>query len=435
LLARLLSRFGNLLPVIRTAIAYPMSNKFRTGLTLAIFALTVFTLVFMSVFVHIFNQTFGVENMEELTGGYDLQVEVSEINPLPDLGEAIANLEPGELDINDFEALAGLDLRYVDARQLDTERNWNDYSMRIMNDAYMESDNTRFAVLADGYDTPRDAWLAVRDNPGLAVVDSYAVPSRESFSYVIGGPGFRIEGMYLEDERMDPIPVQVRDPETGAEFEVTIIGVLDPGAFYLAGIFVSQETWRAGTGLESSPTDYYVRLADGVDVHQTAQELEATFLEHGLESSVIIDDIKASRSMNDSMMGLIQGFMGLGLVVGSASLGIISTRAVVERRHQIGVLRAIGYRPWMIQGSFLLESSFVALLGIFIGLGLGLILSYNFYNGEVDVSAPGMELTFAVPWLQLGTIVAIAYAASLLTTYLPAWQAARVYPAEALRYE
>jgi putative ABC transport system permease protein len=139
--------------------------------------------------------------------------------------------------------------------------------------------------------------------------------------------------------------------------------------------------------------------------------------------------------MNDAMMGLIQGFMGLGLVVGSASLGIISTRAVVERRHQIGVLRAIGYRPWMIQGSFLLESSFVALLGIFIGLGLGLVLSYNFYNGEVDVSSPGVELTFAVPWLQLGTIVAIAYVASLLTTYLPAWQAARVYPAEALRYE
>lgn len=46
-----------------------------------------------------------------------------------------------------------------------------------------------------------------------------------------------------------------------------------------------------------------------------------------------------------------------------------------------------------------------------------------------------LELSFAVPWGRLGLIVAVAYGASLLTTYLPSWQAARIYPAEALRYE
>jgi ABC-type antimicrobial peptide transport system permease subunit len=48
---------------------------------------------------------------------------------------------------------------------------------------------------------------------------------------------------------------------------------------------------------------------------------------------------------------LIQGFMGLGLIVGVAALGVISARAVVERRQQIGVLRAIGFRRGMVQGS------------------------------------------------------------------------------------
>ena len=41
---------------------------------------------------------------------------------------------------------------------------------------------------------------------------------------------------------------------------------------------------------------------------------------------------------------LIQGFLGLGLIVGVAALGVISARAVVERRQQIGVMRAIGFR-------------------------------------------------------------------------------------------
>ena len=53
--------------------------------------------------------------------------------------------------------------------------------------------------------------------------------------------------------------------------------------------------------------------------------------------------------------------MGLGLVVGVAALGVITARSVVERRQQIGVLRAIGFQRRMVQLSFLLESSFIAL--------------------------------------------------------------------------
>jgi ABC-type lipoprotein release transport system permease subunit len=41
----------------------------------------------------------------------------------------------------------------------------------------------------------------------------------------------------------------------------------------------------------------------------------------------------------------------------------------------------------------------------------------------------------AIPWGQIGLILLATYLFSLLTTILPAWQAARIYPAEALRYE
>ena len=64
--------------------------------------------------------------------------------------------------------------------------------------------------------------------------------------------------------------------------------------------------------------------------------------------------------------------MVLGLVVGVAALGVISARAVVERRQQIGVLRAIGFRQGMVQAVFLIESSFIALTSIVAGTILGL---------------------------------------------------------------
>ena len=61
---------------------------------------------------------------------------------------------------------------------------------------------------------------------------------------------------------------------------------------------------------------------------------------------------------------LIQGFMALGLVVGVAALGVISARAVVERRQQIGMLRAIGFQPEMIRRTLLAETSIVAFTAI-----------------------------------------------------------------------
>ncbi|MEC9013646.1 MAG: FtsX-like permease family protein, partial [Chloroflexota bacterium] len=145
--------------------------------------------------------------------------------------------------------------------------------------------------------------------------------------------------------------------------------------------------------------------------------------------SELVDEIAgANRAFNY----LFTSFMGLGLMVGIAALGVVSLRAVVERRQQIGVLRAIGYRRGMVQLSFLTESSFVVIMGVAIGVGLGTVISYNIVK---DIQEDLETVRFSIPWLQIGIIVAIAYVFSLVTTYMPSRQASRIYPAEALRYE
>jgi putative ABC transport system permease protein len=113
---------------------------------------------------------------------------------------------------------------------------------------------------------------------------------------------------------------------------------------------------------------------------------------------------------------------------------VISARSVVERRQQIGVLRSIGFQRRTIQGAFLLESSLIALGAIVVGTALGLVIAYNVVADARET--PSWEnMAFAVPWTSLGVIFAIVYVVSLAATYLPARRAARVYPAEALRYE
>ena len=126
--------------------------------------------------------------------------------------------------------------------------------------------------------------------------------------------------------------------------------------------------------------------------------------------------------------------MALGLVVGVAALGVISARSVVERRQQIGVLRAIGFRRRMVQAAFLLESSFVALTAIVVGTALGLLLAFNIIADRGE--QPSWEnLTLVVPWANLAVIFVVVYAVALLATLAPAVRASRVYPAEALRYQ
>ena len=126
--------------------------------------------------------------------------------------------------------------------------------------------------------------------------------------------------------------------------------------------------------------------------------------------------------------------MALGLIVGVAALGVISARAVVERRQQIGVLRAIGFRRGMVQSALLLESSFIALTAIVVGTALGLLLAANIVRDQ-QRQPSWHDLTLHVPWLNLAIIFAAVYAVALIATLAPARRASRVRPAEALRYE
>jgi putative ABC transport system permease protein len=123
--------------------------------------------------------------------------------------------------------------------------------------------------------------------------------------------------------------------------------------------------------------------------------------------------------------------MGLGLLVGVASLGVVSYRAVVERRQSVGMMRALGFKGRMVELQFLMESGVVAVLGSALGIGLGTWIAWNIFN-EIRSETEGV--TFAIPWLNVTIIVLVAVVFSLLNTLIPARQASRIKPSEALRY-
>jgi putative ABC transport system permease protein len=322
----------------------------------------------------------------------------------------------------------------LEARQTGTPRSYQSYPVTGLDEAFLEHTTYRFAAIADGYGSASAVWRALKTNAGLAVVDQFVAPRRDSYAFG-AQPDFRLSGFYLEDGRFAPVPVDVRDRATGKTLRLKVIGVLsDATPELMLGIATSQRTLAGLVGPRAAPIVYWLGVDGHTDASAAARQVESAFLMNGVEAEALSDTLDDVMGAQRTFNYIIEGFMGLGLVVGVAALGVVSARSVVERRQHIGVLRSIGFQRRMIQAAFLLESSFIALTAILVGAGLGLVVAFNVVS-DIAEQPSWNTLGLSVPWLSLGLIFLVVYLASLATTLAPAMRASRVLPAEALRYQ
>jgi putative ABC transport system permease protein len=431
LLGGLVASFGRikgLAPVLRMSVAYPLRSLFRTGVTLAMFTLVVFTLVVGATTTGSFVQAFN--DVRAFGGGFDVRASTSAAAPIGDMHGALAR---AGLNPSDFRYVSSESTLPVKARQLGTGSKEKSYWVNGADATFFAHTTYRLAARARGYDSTAQVWQALRTRRDLAVVDQLVVPRKAKWGSQAAE--FQLSGFYLEDKTFTPVKVAVRDPQTGKRLVLTVIGVLsDTTPEFMAGIWTSQATLAPVFGDRVLPTTQLFALQRGVDPAATAKKLESAFLAHGMQADSLKKLLDEAVSANLTFDRLIEGFMGLGLIVGVAALGVITARAVVERRQQIGVLRAIGFSKRMVQLSFLLESSFIALTSIVVGSGLGLAVAFNVINDSRRT--PSWEnMSFVVPWGTLGVIFLAVYLVAVLTTFIPALRASRIYPAQALRYQ
>jgi len=134
---------------------------------------------------------------------------------------------------------------------------------------------------------------------------------------------------------------------------------------------------------------------------------------------------------NARFFTVLRVFLGLGLVIGVASLGIVTAKSALEREHELGVLRAMGLSERQITASLVGEALFTAILGIVPGIFVGLAAAYAaFLAFFSDVGA-----TFTVPWSSILVLAGVSLVATLASTVPPAIRAARQDIAQAVRVE
>lgn len=450
LITRLFGGIGALAPVLKTAIAYPLSARFRTGTTMLLFAMVITTVTIMSVVINA-TETIATPS-DQATAGFDVELSsglLSFFDPATDLAAEAATRSDFP---NDVVAVMGSVSRLdAEVRQSGpSDSGWDGVGLTGIDAGYAQQAATvyPFAMRAAGYADDAAIWQALAERDDVAVVAAFRVADRprrfgpgSDEEEMAGGPRgrrrfFTLGGFaWAEGGELPPVSMEVRFGEGDAQVTrtVQVIGVLDVDeTLGLSSISVNRAVLDALNSEPVRPESFYVKLVEGVDQVAAAQALEKSMLSSGLNATLLVEQFAAGQAVLRGILQLFQGFLALGLLVGIAGLGVISSRAVVERRQQVGMLRAIGYQKGMVSLAFILESSFIALSGILIGGATGLSLADKMLGQFYTLAT---NQSFPIPWLNIGGMLLAAWLFSLITTILPAWQASRVYPAEALRYE
>src|SRR6266699_587891 len=370
--------------IFKTALSYPGNKRFRTGATVAMFAL-----VLLSVTVIAFltaEQGAALNSVvQQDSGGYDIVTRttlpvanlanrIGADSALSDKVAAVIPFNSTGLAVRDLTSGIGFDPQLAVGGDPNAPSQSNFYTGNTFS----------MAEIASGYKTAADVWKSVTTTNSSNVVWSFG-------SVNFNGP-----------------PTSSRTPAAGDLLQlyyapnnttvlsknVTVVGLLN-GVFFNGIVGTSQllkNSFGVGTGQLG-----FVKVYNGVDPTSVSNILKKDFAHIGMQTIPIAALVSTFIQIGQSFLGIFEAFLALGLVVGIAGLGIISIRSVVERRKEIGVLRAIDL-------------------------------------GYAIATSPGSGLSFVIPWVSLLEIIAFSYGLAVLATLSSSRRAARIPPAEALRY-
>ncbi len=226
-----------------------------------------------------------------------------------------------------------------------------------------------------------------------------------------------------------------------------VIGVIDSG-HYEFDSSLAMIHWRDAAALTQNryPTGLRIKLDD-----MYAAPLIASKLNGSLPPGIVALDWSMQ---NRNWFAAVQTekrmmFIILAMIIAVAAFNLVSTlvMTVTDKQADIAILRTMGASARMIQKIFFVQGLAIGILGSIFGVLLGLLVAAN-----IDVIVPAIEAIFQVQFLpkdiyfiselpsdihtdDVVKVGSMAFILSLIATLYPSWRAAKVKPAEALRYE
>jgi len=421
----------------RLALAHPVAQPLRTAVVMSMFAVTVFAVVVLGGYTSSFASVSG-DFVQESEGEFEILLTGSRAAPLNIERDPVAwGLAPAQAERIDAVAPVSRAVVLLD----DGQTSPVPYVLRGADEAFAEHGGLPLYLWDTALgETEAEVWERVLSDDGLVIVDA----------------SFGLEAT------TDGAAVGVLPLKLGQEFDV--IAPSDPGtaksvrvAGFLAqsSLAFSPGVWANATLVEERydgvTTRVYVSvlsdapvLADDprdVDVPPGKTEderraaagvslaIDEALADDGVLVRLIVDEILLVQGLVLAILAIFQAYLALGLGVGLLGIGVVTARAVRDRTHVIGLLRAVGVSRKDVGRSLAGEVAWTGGLGLAVGVGVGMMFHVRLHAALW--ADQGAEL--ALPW---GSAAVVLFGGAALVSLAVLWPiraAMRIAPAEALR--
>jgi ABC-type antimicrobial peptide transport system permease subunit len=420
-LAAIVARAGRMFrttaPAVTVACAYLLANRFRALVTVTATALVVFL---MGLILTVSGTVSAASRDSSNSGGFQL----SAVAEASGDSRGAAPHRPGTPRQQDVASMvAGDALRAIVAAtgRLQTARGAavNNISLLVpgrppqpvasrvasVSQSFADANLLPLSARATGFASDRSVWRALESRPGLAVWRSE--------------PG--IQGLNTQRSGFRPFTVQVATAD--GTHAVTVIGIAAATTRW-PDLFVSTATFgKIIRPSADASTEWLFRLTPGTSIAHAAQALAARLHPAGLNIQPLVTTQAADAEQVTAV--LLSGYLALGLPFGALALGVITSRSVLERQRQTGMLRAIGLRDGGVIAALLTEVGFIAALSLALGIGLALWSASRILTALV----PAMS----IPVSDFIGISAGGLALTALAVIVPCRRATSTPPAAAVR--
>jgi ABC-type antimicrobial peptide transport system permease subunit len=211
--------------------------------------------------------------------------------------------------------------------------------------------------------------------------------------------------------------------ERGRAFKVRLVGAV-ANSILQGNLIIAEDEFVARFPSEDG---YRMFLIDASSnrVEAVSASLSRALRDHGFEITPAARRLAAFNAVQNTYLSTFQILGGLGLLLGSAGVGVVVMRNVLERRGELALLLAVGYRSRAVKWLIVSEHGALLLLGLLAGAASALVAVLP------SVLSPGTE----VPYASLGLALAAVFISGTLCTWIAAALALRGRLLDALRNE